>query len=81
MHRQFFYLEIYFSSWLATIKYCIRSAPGGAEGGGSHLDHNKQDYHSDAPELPPRHVGNNRGSDRLSSNGNFDISPQGEDGN
>lgn len=45
----------------------------------SHLDHNnKQDYHGDAPELPPRHAA--RGGDRLSSNSNFEICPQGEDG-
>lgn len=42
-----------FRSWLATIRYCIRSAPGGGEQGA--LDHTK-DYHTDAPELPPRHT-------------------------
>ncbi|KAK4878473.1 hypothetical protein RN001_010979 [Aquatica leii] len=65
-------------SWLATIRYCIRSAPG--PDGASHLEHSsKQDYHGDAPELPPRHVAGNRSGDRLSSNSNFDICLQ-EDG-
>lgn len=64
-------------SWLATIRYCIRSAPGPD---GTHSDPNKQDYHGDAPELPPRHIAGNRSGDRLSSNSNFDICLQGEDG-
>lgn len=55
-------------SWLATIRYCMRSGPGSDH---SH-DYNK-DYHSDVPDLPPRHTV--RGGDRLSSNSNFDICP------
>lgn len=64
-------------SWLATIRYCIRSAPGPD---GAHMDASKPDYHGDAPELPPRHIAGNRSGDRLSSNSNFDICLQGEDG-
>ncbi|KAJ8952162.1 hypothetical protein NQ314_007586 [Rhamnusium bicolor] len=59
-------------SWLATIRYCMRSGPGGAEGGPGQ-EHTK-DYHSDAPDLPPRHI-TGRGGDRLSSSSNFDICP------
>ncbi|XP_018321637.1 SH2B adapter protein 2 [Agrilus planipennis] len=60
-------------SWLATIRYCMRS-PGGSDNGG-HFDHNsKNDYHSDAPELPPRHI-SGRPGDRLSNNSNFELSP------
>lgn len=49
-----------FRSWLATIRYCMRSAPGGGEQG--ILDHTK-DYHTDAPELPPRHTPGKRKHD------------------
>lgn len=59
-------------SWLATIRYCMRSGPGGSEGALGQ-DHTK-DYHSDAPDLPPRHIAG-RLSDRLSSGSNFDICP------
>lgn len=47
-------------SWLATIRYCIRSAPGaGMAIGDQALEHAK-DYHGDAPELPPRHLPGNQ---------------------
>ncbi|XP_018565607.1 SH2B adapter protein 1 isoform X1 [Anoplophora glabripennis] len=59
-------------SWLATIRYCMRSGPGGSDSGLGQ-DHTK-DYHTDAPDLPPRHVAG-RGGDRLSSSSNFDICP------
>lgn len=75
-------------SWLATIRYCIRSGAMGNDGGGGLMmgggglghDGNK-DYHTDAPELPPRHIsGNGRGGDRLSSNSNFDMCASSSDG-
>ncbi|XP_023030451.1 SH2B adapter-like protein Lnk isoform X1 [Leptinotarsa decemlineata] len=60
-------------SWLATIRYCMRSGPGGSDTGQGH-DHMKEyHHHSDAPDLPPRHPG--RGGDRLSSSSNFEICP------
>ncbi|KAJ8973923.1 hypothetical protein NQ317_001129 [Molorchus minor] len=62
-------------SWLATIRYCMRSGPGGSEGTGH--DHIR-DYHSDAPDLPPRHI-TGRGGDRLSSSSNFDMCPTSAD--
>lgn len=80
-------------SWLATIRYCMRSGPaGGAIGGGGGgmmqenssstlQDHNNtKDYHSDAPDLPPRHISGRSGGagDRLSSSSNFDICPTGD---
>lgn len=54
-------------SWLATIRYCMRSGP-------SEHGHEYKDYHSDVPDLPPRHI-SGRGGDRLSSNSNFEICP------
>lgn len=57
-------------SWLATIRYCMRSGPGGQDGHG----HEGKDYHVDVPDLPPRHMVG-RGGDRLSSSSNFDICP------
>lgn len=59
-------------SWLATIRYCMRSGPGGQEIG--HGDHTKDYHHPEAPDLPPRHL-MGRGGDRLSSSSNFDICP------
>lgn len=61
-------------SWLATIRYCMKATPGpdGAMGDYS----NKQDYHGDPPEVPPRHLPGGRAGDRLSSSSNFEISPQ-----
>lgn len=56
-------------SWLATIRYCMRSGPGGDHG----HEYNR-DYHSDVPDLPPRPIAG-RGGDRLSSNSNFEICP------
>lgn len=67
-----------FRSWLATIKYCIRSAPGSDVPDGG-VGGTKADYHGDAPELPPRHAASGRAAgDRLSSSSNFDICPQGK---
>lgn len=57
-------------SWLATIRYCMRS---GLNGDGAH-GHDHKDYHSDAPDLPPRHIMGRTG-ERLSSNSNFDLCP------
>jgi hypothetical protein len=66
-------------SWLATIKYCIRSGAGyGDNVAGDHGG--TREYHSDAPELPPRHV-SGRVGDRLSSSSNFDMCPSSGDGN
>lgn len=66
-------------SWLATIKYCIRSAPGSDVPDGG-VGGTKADYHGDAPELPPRHAASGRAAgDRLSSSSNFDICPQDSD--
>ncbi|CAG9814894.1 unnamed protein product [Phaedon cochleariae] len=61
-------------SWLATIRYCMRSGPGGEAAHGH--EHHKDYHHPDAPDLPPRHIG--RGGDRLSSSSNFDLCPSGE---
>ncbi|XP_050502488.1 SH2B adapter protein 2 [Diabrotica virgifera virgifera] len=58
-------------SWLATIRYCMRSGPGGEGGQG---DHTKDYHHPEAPDLPPRHMVG-RGGDRLSSSSNFEICP------
>lgn len=67
-------------SWLATIKYCMRSVPGSESGGFSELG--KQDYHhGDAPELPPRHTGGGRIGDRLSSSSNFELCTNTSDAN
>jgi hypothetical protein len=64
-------------SWLATIKYCIRSGAGyGDNVAGDHGG--TREYHSDAPELPPRHV-SGRVGDRLSSSSNFDMCPSSGD--
>ncbi|XP_060533564.1 SH2B adapter protein 1 [Cylas formicarius] len=60
-------------SWLATIRYCMRLGPGGNELGVAN-----NDYHSNAPDLPPRHL-SGRGGDRLSSSSNFDICPNNGD--
>lgn len=59
-------------AWLATIRYCMRSGPGGELASGH--DRLMKDYHTDAPDLPPRHIGG-RGGDRLSSSSNFEICP------
>ncbi|CAG9861039.1 unnamed protein product [Phyllotreta striolata] len=58
-------------SWLATIRYCMRSGPSGQESSaGEHKDY----HHPEAPDLPPRHLAG-RGGDRLSSSSNFEICP------
>nr|CAI5823622.1 unnamed protein product [Callosobruchus analis] len=56
-------------SWLATIRYCMRSGGPGSVGAEA-CGHD----HVDAPDLPPRHIVP-RGGDRLSSSSNFDICP------
>lgn len=66
---------MYYRSWLATIKYCMRSTPGPDGLPGSMEYTNKQDFLGDPPEIPPRHL-SGRGGDRLSSSSNFETSPQ-----
>lgn len=63
-------------SWLATIRYCMKATPGPDGGLGAGDYTNKQDYHGDPPEVPPRHLPGGRAGDRLSSSSNFEISPQ-----
>ncbi|KAL0266582.1 UNVERIFIED_CONTAM: hypothetical protein PYX00_009083 [Menopon gallinae] len=60
-------------SWLATIKYCMRTALTIHE----NLEGTDGDHTMAPPELPPRVPGSGRGSDipgqRLSSNSNFEL--------
>ncbi|CAH0549128.1 unnamed protein product [Brassicogethes aeneus] len=44
-------------SWLATIRYCMKAGHAGPAGDtAAGADHHSNDYHADAPDLPPRHV-------------------------